>query len=72
MDNKIYYRSKCSKPLPLPPKPHKSPSNKNKKKIKFDFKKFKKNTVHSLFEVELFLNDFHKFLNYVKLYKILK
>ena len=45
-----------------------SPSKKNKKGFKF----YKKNTVKSLNEVELFLRDFNKFTRYIKLYKILK
>lgn len=46
----------------------KSPHEKNK----FNFKNFKKNTITSLNDVEHFLNDFHSFWKYVKLYKILK
>ena len=42
------------------------------KKKKTDFKKLKKNTINSLHEVEIFLHDFKKFSDYVKLYKILK
>ncbi len=45
-------------------------NSKNKKNL--NFKKMKKNTINSLNEVELFLNNFKKFSNYVKLYKILK
>lgn len=47
------------------------PSNKNTNK-KIDIKQLKNNTVNSLNEVELFLNDFHRFKKYIKLYKILK
>jgi len=67
MSSQIYYKrgEKLSKP-PIPPPPPK------KKKIKFDIIKIKKNTVKSLNEVECFLNNFHRFFNYVKLYKILK
>ena len=43
-----------------------------KSKNKIDFKKVKKNTINSLNEVEYFLNDFKRFSNYIKLYKILK
>ena len=43
-----------------------------KSKHKMDFKKMKKNTLISLNEVECFLQDFKKFSNYIKLYKILK
>ena len=32
----------------------------------------KDNTIKSLHEVEYFLNNFHRFIKYVKLYKILK
>ena len=39
---------------------------------KIDFKKLKKNTCNSLNEVECFLNNFQKFTNCIKLYKILK
>ena len=49
---------------------NKPPKKPEKKKI--NFKTLKKNTIHSLNEVECFLNDFHRFCNYVKLYKILK
>lgn len=67
MSREIYYKrgEKLSKP-PIPPPPLK------KKKIKFDIIKMKKNTVKSLNEVECFLNNFNRFFNYVKLYKILK
>ncbi len=48
----------------------------NKKTItaknKMNFKKMKKNAIISLNEVEYFLNDFKRFSNYIKLYKILK
>ena len=57
---------------PPPPAPPPPPHSKKKKKIKFDFKKIKKNTICSLNEVECFLNNFNRFFNYVKLYKILK
>ena len=42
------------------------------KKKKIDIKKMKNNTCKSLQEVEYFLNNFHRFTNYIKLYKILK
>lgn len=60
---------KPSKPpiSPKPPAPQKKPPKKN-----IDFKKLKKNTCKSLNEVECFLNDFKRFSNYIKLYKILK
>ncbi len=38
----------------------------------FDLKKKKENIICSLKEVECFLNDFHKLVNYIKLYNILK
>ncbi len=44
----------------------------NHKKSKVDFKQLKNNTLNSLNEVELFLNDFQRFKKYLKLYKILK
>ena len=44
----------------------------NKKKKKMDFKLIKKNAFNSLNEVEYFLQNFKKFSNYIKLYKILK
>jgi len=64
MSSKIYYNrnGKISNP-PISP---------NKKKNKFDIIKIKKETVKSLNEIECFLNNFNKFFNYVKLYKILK
>lgn len=39
---------------------------------KFDFKLYKNNTLHSLNQVEYFLNHFQSFYKYIKLYKILK
>ena len=41
-------------------------------KNKIDFKKLKNNTCNSLNEVECFLNNFQKFTDYIKLYKIFK
>ena len=41
-------------------------------KKKFNFKCYKNNTIKSLHEVEYFLNHFHRFIKYIKLYKILK
>ena len=49
-----------------------SPKEKNSKKNNLDIKKIKANTINSLNEVETFLNNFQKFKNYIKLYKILK
>lgn len=43
-----------------------------KEKNKINFRKLKKNTCKSLNEVEDFLNNFHRFKNYIKLYKILR
>lgn len=69
-----YLEQKCptpQKPPCPPPKPPKSgPLNPKKKKI--DFKLLKNNTCKSLNEVEYFLNNFQKFTNCIKLYKILK
>ena len=45
---------------------------KKPKKKKIDFKTLKNNTCKSLNEVEYFLNNFQKFTNCIKLYKILK
>ena len=50
------------KPKQPPPPPRK----------KMKFKDMKKNTINSLNEVEYFLNNFQKFTNCIKLYKILK
>lgn len=66
----------CTPPKPPPPppkspKPPKSGPQKPKKK-KVDFKLLKNNTCKSLNEVEYFLNNFQKFTNCIKLYKILK
>ena len=41
-------------------------------KKKIDIKQLKNNTLNSLNEVENFLNDFHRFKKYIKLYRILK
>ena len=43
--------------------------NSNKK---MDFNKIKKNTFNSLNEVEFFLQDFKRFSNYIKLYKMFR
>ena len=48
-----------------------SPQSESHKK-NFNFKKITSNTINSLNEVEYFLNDFKRFSNYIKLYKILK
>lgn len=66
----------CTPPKPPPPppkrpKPPKAEPQKPKKK-KVDFKQLKNNTCKSLNEVEYFLNNFQKFTNCIKLYKILK
>ena len=61
-NNERHLEQKCPPPSPKP----------GSKKKKVDFKKFKKNTCKSLNEVECFLNNFHRFTNYIKLYKILK
>ena len=65
-ENNRHESKKCP-----PPPPKKNPPPKPPKK-KIDFKKLKKNTCNSLNEVECFLNNFHRFTNYIKLYKILK
>ena len=75
MNNLFYCNNQCiSKQLPPPPHNKKEPKKEppKKKKNKIDFKKIKKNTFTSLNEVECFLNNFHTFTNYIKLYKILK
>lgn len=61
----------CTPPNPPPP-PKPKPDSKKPKKKKVDFKTLKKNTCKSLNEVEYFLNNFQKFTNCIKLYKILK
>lgn len=61
MNNLIFNNNQKCKP---------SPTEKNNKN--FNFNKIKKNTLNSLNEVECFLNNFHRFTNYIKLYKILK
>ena len=45
---------------------------KKDKKKKFDFKEKKNNTIKSLMEVECLLNNFERFSDCIKLYKILK
>lgn len=62
------------KPPPPPPKPLKPPKAgpQKPKKKKVDFKLLKNNTCKSLNDVEYFLNNFQKFTNCIKLYKILK
>ena len=41
-------------------------------KKKFNFKHCKNNTMKSLHEVEYFLNNFNRFVKYIKLFKLLK
>ena len=48
--------------------PH-TPKNKKKKK---DFKTLKKNTIHSLNDVEYFLNNLSQIFRGVKIYKLIK
>lgn len=66
----------CTPPKPPPPPPKRpnppkaGPQKPKKKKV--DFKHLKNNTCKSLNEVEYFLNNFQKFTNCIKLYKILK
>lgn len=45
---------------------------KTPRKKEFNFKKYKDNTCQSLKDIECFLNDFNRFVKYIKLYKILK
>ena len=69
-----YLEQKCPPPPPppKPPCPPPKPGPKKPKKKKVDFKTLKKNTCKSLNEVEYFLNNFQRFTNCIKLYKILK
>lgn len=39
---------------------------------KFSFKKKKESAIQSLTDVEIFLRNFKKFTNYIKLYKLMK
>ncbi len=41
-----------------------------KKSLHFDL--YKKNTLNSIHDVECFLNNFHHYIKYLKLYKIMK
>ena len=66
-----YLEQKCPPPQKPPCTPPK-PGPKKPKKKKIDFKTLKNNTCKSLNEVEYFLNNFQKFTNCIKLYKILK
>ena len=54
------------------PREHTKLEERQKTKNKLDIKKIKTNTINSLNEVETFLNNFHRFRHYIKLYKILK
>lgn len=45
---------------------------KSPQKKSFDFKKYKKNTIKSLNDVEYFLNNFKKFRHFIRITKILK
>lgn len=65
--NNLFF-SNNRKSLPFPQENREVPPSKNK----IDFKSLKNNTIKSLNEVEMFLNDFNRFKNYIKLYNILK
>ena len=65
MNNLFFSNNRTS--LPFPQENREAPP-----KNKVDFKKLKNNTIKSLNEVEMFLNDFNRFKNYIKLYNILK
>lgn len=41
-------------------------------KKSFDFNLYRKNTITSINDVEHFLNNFHHYFKYLKLYKIIK
>ena len=41
-------------------------------KKSFDFNSYKKNTLNSIHDVEHFLNNFHHYSKYLKLFKLLK
>lgn len=45
---------------------------KTPQKKSFNFNLYKKNTINSLNDVEHFLNNFHHYSKYLKLYKIIK
>ena len=64
MNNIIFSNQHPTLPLPK--------HNSNTKKKKIDIKQLKNNTISSLNDVENFLDDFHRFKKYIKLYKILK
>ena len=64
MNNIIFSNQHSALPLPN--------NNSNTKKKKIDIKQLKINTISSLNDVEIFLNDFQRFKKYIKLYKILK
>ena len=66
MNNLFFSNNRAS--LPLPQSDKEATTSKNK----VDFNRLKTNTIRSLNEVELFLNDFNRFKHYIKLYKILK
>lgn len=68
--NNLFFTNDQNYNRNCPPSPKSPPKNPKRKKV--DFKKLKKNTCNSLNEVECFLNDFKRFTNYIKLYKILK
>ena len=51
---------------------YKNDKSTDAKKNKIDIKKFKQNTINSLNEVEVFLNDFLRLKKYINLYKIFK
>ena len=56
----------------IPLEEHKKGNKKLPPQKKLDFKSCKKNTLHSLTEVEYFLNNFKKFSKYVKVFKLFK
>ena len=63
MDERIFYK-KNEKNI--------SRIQKKNKKSSFNFKEKKNNTIKSLNEVEIFLNDFKNFKKYLHLYKFFK
>ena len=66
MNNLFFSNNRKSLPFPQENRESDPPNN------KVDFKKLKNNTIRSLNEVEIFLNDFNRLKNYIKLYNILK
>ncbi len=70
--NNLFFRNNCNNSDEVYLENFNRGENNPKEGKKSKFKDIKDNTLKSLNEVEYFLNNFKKFSNCIKLYKILK